>query len=209
MLFFSFHLESFRGWGLCSIKLKQLERLHSEDTPRRHMITNTTDSYWIQSQNKSKITICKNVLKVPILNCKYKTPQATRRLKLFHGMCKYEMNPVSIVENTKLTPFCPKTARQTLWDQYTHMHFCWSGEYNKTLWVIYSSIYAWWPGFFQTWYHMLLIGASVIYASCGYLPLWDSNFNSFCKNENQQKWTKNQFWRGAMHNPRHILSMFS
>ena len=32
----------------------ELECLHSEDTPRRLMITHTIDSYWIPSQNKTK-----------------------------------------------------------------------------------------------------------------------------------------------------------
>ena len=33
------------------IKLEQLERLRSEDTPRRLMITHTIESCWIPSQN--------------------------------------------------------------------------------------------------------------------------------------------------------------
>ena len=33
-----------------SIKLEQLERLRSEGTPRRLMITHTIESYWIPSQ---------------------------------------------------------------------------------------------------------------------------------------------------------------
>ena len=33
-------------------KLEQLERLRSEDTPRRLMITHNIESYWIPSQNK-------------------------------------------------------------------------------------------------------------------------------------------------------------
>ena len=36
------------------IKLEQLESLHSEDTPSHPRITHTIDSYWIQSQNKTK-----------------------------------------------------------------------------------------------------------------------------------------------------------
>ena len=35
-------------------KLEQLERLCSEDTPSRHMIIHTTESYWIPSQKKTK-----------------------------------------------------------------------------------------------------------------------------------------------------------
>ena len=35
-------------------KLEQLERLRSEDTPTRLMITHTTESYWIPNQKKTK-----------------------------------------------------------------------------------------------------------------------------------------------------------
>ena len=35
-------------------KLEQLERLRSEDTPRRLMITNTIESYWILSQKYNR-----------------------------------------------------------------------------------------------------------------------------------------------------------
>ena len=35
-------------------KLEQLERLRSEDTPCRLMITHTIESYWIPSQKKTK-----------------------------------------------------------------------------------------------------------------------------------------------------------
>ena len=43
------------------IQLEQLERLRSEDTPRRLMITHTIESYWIPSQKmtKSKLQIFK------------------------------------------------------------------------------------------------------------------------------------------------------
>ena len=36
------------------IKLEQLERLRSEDSPRRLMITHTIESYWIPSEKKTK-----------------------------------------------------------------------------------------------------------------------------------------------------------
>ena len=36
------------------IKLEQLERLRSENTPRRPMITHTIDSYQIPCHNKTK-----------------------------------------------------------------------------------------------------------------------------------------------------------
>ena len=34
-------------------------------------------------------------------------------------MCKYEMDPMSIVEDTERTRFCPQTDRRTRWNQYT------------------------------------------------------------------------------------------
>ena len=37
-----------------SSKLEQLERLRSEDTPCRLMITHIIESYWIPSQKKTK-----------------------------------------------------------------------------------------------------------------------------------------------------------
>ena len=36
------------------VKLEQLERLRSEDTPRRFMITHTTESYWIPGQKNNQ-----------------------------------------------------------------------------------------------------------------------------------------------------------
>ena len=35
-------------------ELEQLERLHSEDTPHRLMITHTIESCWIPSQNERR-----------------------------------------------------------------------------------------------------------------------------------------------------------
>ena len=40
--------------GVIITELEQLERLHSEDTPCRLMITHTIDSYWIPSRKKTK-----------------------------------------------------------------------------------------------------------------------------------------------------------
>ena len=40
-------------------------------------------------------------------------------LKLLDKMCKYEMDPTSIVENTERTGFCKQTDRWTRWNQYT------------------------------------------------------------------------------------------
>ena len=41
------------------------------------------------------------------------TLHATQLLKLLDKMCKYEMDPMSIVEDTERTRFCPQTDRRT------------------------------------------------------------------------------------------------
>ena len=48
-----------------------------------------------------------------------KTLHATHFLKLFDKICKYVMDPASIVEDTEGTPFCPQMDRRTRWNQYT------------------------------------------------------------------------------------------
>ena len=44
------------------------------------------------------------------------TLHATHLLKLFDKMCKYEMYPTHIVEDTERTRFCPQTDRRTRWN---------------------------------------------------------------------------------------------
>ena len=64
-----------------------------------------------QKKTKSKLQIKKNSPKFQI--------HATHLLKLLDKMCKYEMDPMSIVEDTERTRFCPQTDRQIRWYQYT------------------------------------------------------------------------------------------
>ena len=71
--------------------------------PRRLMITHSIESYWIPSQKKTKSIFL--ILK--------QTLHATHLLKLLEKMCKYELDPTSIVEDTERTPFCPQTDRGT------------------------------------------------------------------------------------------------
>ena len=61
------------------MKLEQLERLHSEDTPRRLMITHTIESYWIPSQKmtKSKLQILKIRQNFKFLNFEMGIPRNT------------------------------------------------------------------------------------------------------------------------------------
>ena len=50
-------------------QLEQLERLRSEDTPCRLMITHTIESYWIPSQKKTKSKLqIKKFAKISIWN---------------------------------------------------------------------------------------------------------------------------------------------
>ena len=74
-------------------------------------------------------------------------------LKLLDTMCKYEMDPTSIVEDTERTRFCPqtdrrtdgRTDRRTRWNQYTPFQLCWSGGIKRSLFRDAISIsYQWW-----------------------------------------------------------------
>ena len=48
-------------------------------------------------------------------------------MKLLDTMCKYEMDPMSIIEDTERTRFCPQTDRRTRWNQYTPFNFVEAG----------------------------------------------------------------------------------
>ena len=63
--------------------------------------------YWVKldpkwKEDKVKVTNLKN-------SPKFQTLHVTHLLKLLDKMCKYEMDPTSIVEDTEQTPFCPQT----------------------------------------------------------------------------------------------------
>ena len=59
------------------------------------------------------------------------TLHATHLLKLLDKMCKYELDPTSIVEDTERTRFCPQTDRRTMWNQYTPFQLRWKRGYNN------------------------------------------------------------------------------
>ena len=46
-------------------------------------------------------------------------------------MCKYEMDPTGIVDDTERTRLCPQTDRRTRWNQYTPFQLRWSWGYDK------------------------------------------------------------------------------
>ena len=117
------------SWYLQSIfKLEQVECLLSGDTPRHLMITHIIESYWIPSQKKTKSKLqIKRIAKISYFLIVKQTLHLTHLLKLLNTMCKYEMDPTSIVEDTEGTRFCPQTDRgtdgqtnrRTRWNQNT------------------------------------------------------------------------------------------
>ena len=101
-------------WSACiyfSSKLEQLGCLRSEDTPRRPMITHTTDSYRIPSQSYTQLHT-KEFAKTSNFGILHKTLRETHLLKSLDKMCKYEMDPASIVEGTVWTWCHPQTDRK-------------------------------------------------------------------------------------------------
>ena len=118
--------------GKCgsNLKLEQLECLLSEDTPQDYPY------YWVilypkSKEDKVKVTNLKNGPKCQIFNF---LTNFTHLLKLLDNMCKYEMDPTSIVEDTEQTRFCPQMDRRPdgqmdrrrRWNQYTLFELRWS-----------------------------------------------------------------------------------
>ena len=94
----------------CKILHKWLElaRMRSEDTPTPHdypYYRFTLDPK--SKRDKVKITNLKNLPKLQIFEFWKKQLCMTHRLKLRDEMCKYKMDPTSIVEDTGQTPFRP------------------------------------------------------------------------------------------------------
>ena len=85
--------------------------------PRRLMITHTIESYWIPSQKMTKSKL--QILKISNFLILKRALHTTHLLKLLDKMCKYEMDPMRIVEDTERTRFCPQMDRRTRWYQYT------------------------------------------------------------------------------------------
>ena len=110
-------------------KLEQLERLRSEDTRRRLMITHSIESYWIPSQKKTKwkLQILRIRQNFKILK---QTLHTTHLLKLLDKMCKYKMDPTNIVQDTERTRFCPRIDGQGE-TSIPPFQLRWSGGYNE------------------------------------------------------------------------------
>ena len=73
------------------------------------MITHTIESFWSQVKRRQSQSY-KSKKFAKILK---RALHETHLLKLLDKMCKYEMDLMSIVEDTEWTPFCPQTDRWT------------------------------------------------------------------------------------------------
>ena len=92
-----------------------LERLRSEDIPAASWLPILSD-YWVildpkSKDDKVKVTNLKNLPKFKFFNFETSITHDTR-MKLLDKMCKYEMDPTSIVEHRERTRFCPQTDRR-------------------------------------------------------------------------------------------------
>ena len=100
--------------------------------------------YWVildpkSKEDKVKVTNFKEFAKISNFWFWKQTLHATHLL--LDKMCKYEMDLMSIVEDTERTWFCPqtdrqtdgRTVRQTRWNQYTPFQLRWSWGYNHVL----------------------------------------------------------------------------
>ena len=74
--------------------------------------------YWVildpkSKKDKVKVTNLKNSPKFQFVLISKQTLHVTHLIKLLEKMCKYHMDPTSIVEDSEQTRFCPQTDRQT------------------------------------------------------------------------------------------------
>ena len=103
------------GRDMIQIKLEQLERLRSEDTPRRLMITHTIGSYWIPSQKNNR-SRTENITQrtrfsksrsndLEDIGQGQRSSHATHLLMLVIICTKYGKNPSRTVDATERTRF--------------------------------------------------------------------------------------------------------
>ena len=89
-------------------------------------------------EDKVKVSNLKKYAKISIFLILKWALHATHLLKLLDKMCKYEMDLMSIVEDTERTRFCPqmdrrtdgRTDRRTRWYQYTPLSTSLKRGYN-------------------------------------------------------------------------------
>ena len=111
-----------------SMKLEQLERLRSEDTSAASWLPIPLSHIGSQvKRRQSQSHKIKKIAKISNFWILKWALHATHLLKLLDKMCKYEMDPMSILEDTERTRFYPqtdrrtdgRTDRRTRWYQYT------------------------------------------------------------------------------------------
>ena len=121
----------------CQQKLEQLERLRSEDTPPPPPPPpHDYPYYWLildpkSKEDKVKVKNLKNLPKFQILK---QTLHMAHLLQLLDKMCKYQMGPTNIVEDTEQTRFCPQMDRRTDRQGETSkppLQLCWNGGIMK------------------------------------------------------------------------------
>ena len=109
-------------------KLEQLERLRSEDTPAASWLPMPLSHIGSKVKGRqSQSYKFKKIAKISNFWILKRALHATHLLKLLDKMCEYEMDPMSILEDTEWTRFCPQTDRRTRWYQYTPFQLRWSG----------------------------------------------------------------------------------
>ena len=97
-------------------KLEQLERLRSEDAPAASWLPILLSHIGSQVRRRqSQSYKFEEFAKISNFLILKQTSHATHFLKLLDKMCKYERNPMGIVEETERTRFCPQTDRRTDW----------------------------------------------------------------------------------------------
>ena len=108
-------------------QLEQLECLNSEDTPAAPWLPILLINIESQvKQDKVKGVNLKKLSNFKFQKSKKKYQHTTHLLKLVDKMCKYEIDPASIVEHTERTLFCSQADRRTRWNQYTPLQIRWA-----------------------------------------------------------------------------------
>ena len=97
-------MDPIKTHAVTKAKLEQLDRLHSEDW--LPILLSHIGSQVKRRQSQSYKF--KEFAKISNFRILKQTLHATH-LKLIDKMCKYEMDPMSIVEDTERTRFCPQT----------------------------------------------------------------------------------------------------
>ena len=115
--------------------LEQLECLRSEDTPAASWLPTLLGHIGSQvKRRQSQSYKFIEFAKISIFFILKQSLHATYLLKLLDKMCKYEMDPTSIVEDTERTRFCPQIDRWTDGQGETSIppfQLRWSGGYNN------------------------------------------------------------------------------